>query len=67
MYVGLFVKSNFCLILNKPEFAWQNLVKISNVKFYEYSSIGSRIVLCAQTEGDSERKQKADSIFLKFF
>jgi hypothetical protein len=64
MYVGLFVKFNFCLILNKLEFAWQKLVKIPNVKFYEYSSIGSRNVLCAQTEGDSERQQKANSMFL---
>jgi len=57
MYVGLFVKSHFYLILNKLEFAWQNLVKVSNIKFYEYSPIGRRLVLCAQTEGDSDNRK----------
>jgi len=29
--------------------------------------LGAELFLCAQTEGDSERQQKPNSIFLQFF
>ena len=62
-----FCKESFLSNLNKPDFFWQNFLKISNVKFYEYSSIGSRIVLCGQAVINSEWHGKAISVFLLFF
>jgi hypothetical protein len=51
----------------KLAFSQQNFEKISNIKFYENSFSGSRIVYAdGQTEGQADRHDKAKSRFSQF-
>jgi len=42
------------LILMKLEFSGQIFKKSSNIKFHENPSSGSRVVLCGQTDGQTD-------------
>ena len=56
----------FCLILMKIEFSGQFLEKVSNIKFNQNPSSGSRCVLCVQTDGLTDRHDEANSHFSQF-
>jgi hypothetical protein len=50
-YIGLNVKYPlFLLIVMKLEFSQQIFEKLSDIKFYENSSSGSRVVPCGRTD-----------------
>ena len=68
MYIDLHVKvpvilARFQRILNFLDVFWK---KKSNVKFYEHSSIGSRVVPWGQTEKETDRQTHRDKINVIF-
>jgi hypothetical protein len=52
----------------KPEFSWQVFEKSSNIKFYENSSSGSRVVPCGdrQADGRTDRHEELIDAFRNF-
>jgi hypothetical protein len=50
----------------KREFSWQILEKYSNIKFHSNPSIGSRVIACGETDGQTDRYDEAKSRFSQF-
>jgi hypothetical protein len=42
--------------IKKLEFSWKIFEKSSNIKFNENPSSGSRVVICGQTDGQTDRQ-----------
>jgi hypothetical protein len=53
-----------CHTLMELEFSRQILKNSSNIRFIENRSIGSRVVSCGRTDGQTDRYDKANSRFL---
>jgi hypothetical protein len=53
-------------ILMKLEFSRQIFEESSNVKFHQNPSIGSRFVVCGQTNGRTDGQEESNSRFSQF-
>ena len=69
MYIGLHVKCPLFLSDFYEAFTFSTvfLKKKRNIKFHENSFGGSRVVLCGQTDGRTDRHDEANSRFSQFF
>ena len=52
-----------CQIFTKLEFSRQIFEKCSNIKFPENLLSGKRVVLCGETDGQTDRHDEANSRF----
>jgi hypothetical protein len=67
MFIDLYVKCPLIVShFNKHEFSLQILEKRSNIQFNENPSIGSRVVLCGQTDRRTDLHDETNSRFSKF-
>ena len=56
----------FCQILIKLEFSRQVFEKVSNIKFYQTSFSGSRVVLCGQTDWKADGRMDVTKLIVAF-
>jgi len=54
MYIGHYEEYQFLSERNKTLIFWTNFWKISNIKFYENPSSGSRVVPSGRTDGRTD-------------
>ena len=56
-----------CQILMKLEFSLTDGLIYSNIKFHKNPSSGNLVVPCRQTEGQTDRRDEAISLFFRNF
>ena len=56
-----------CQILMELEFSRQIFEKYSNIKYHEYPSLGSRIVSCVQTDGQTDTVTDMTTLIVTFY
>jgi hypothetical protein len=65
MYTGLHAIQSHLSDFNETLICWQILEKYSNVKFNKNPSSESQVVPCRQTDGHTDRHDKANGHFLQ--
>ena len=51
----------------KLEFSRQIFEKVSNIKFHQNPSSGSRVVPCGQKDGQTDGLDEANNLFSRFY